>query len=161
MPIGINKKDLKLINYDFKKKLVNIITAKKIEDATEYARCIIEMLKKIKNLNIIILDTENELKKSNVEILEEFKKLLSMVNDNITNVVRPHTICLINGLDKFLNEIQDESLFYKMLKEAEKSAKYTFVIVENAKRLKNHEYDEWYKHYVDGDSGNLYWKWNR
>lgn len=153
LPIGINKKDLKLINYDFKKKLVNIITAKNIEDATEYARCIIEMLKKIKNLNIIILDTENELKKSDVEILEEFKKLLSMVNDNITNVVRPHTICLINGLDKFLNEIQDESLFYKMLKEAEKSAKYTFVIVENAKRLKNHEYDEWYKHYVDGDSG--------
>ena len=76
-----------------------------------------------------------------------------MVNDKITNVVRPHTICLINGLDKFLNEIQDENLFYQMLNSAEKSAKYTFIVVDSAKRLKNHEYDEWYKHYIDGDSG--------
>ncbi len=40
-----------------------------------------------------------------------------------------------------------------MLKKAEELGNYNFIIVDNATRFKNHEYDEWYKEYLSGDTG--------
>ena len=34
-----------------------------------------------------------------------------------------------------------------------KTENNTFIIVESSNKLKNHEYDEWYKNYISGDSG--------
>ena len=149
VPIGINKSDLKLYNYNFSKKLINIITAKSIDDATEYARCIIEMLKRIKNIQFIIIDAERNLKDPKSNLQEEFKKLISIINNN----KELYTVCIINGIDKLLNEIPEETDFYQILKKVELSRKCSFIVVESSNRLKNHEYDEWYKSYVDGDSG--------
>ena len=30
---------------------------------------------------------------------------------------------------------------------------YNFIIVENAMKIKNHSYDEWYREYISGDTG--------
>ena len=40
-----------------------------------------------------------------------------------------------------------------MLNHAQASEKYSFILVENINRLKNHEYDEWYKNFLTGDTG--------
>ena len=40
-----------------------------------------------------------------------------------------------------------------MLKKAEEKENCKFILIENASKLKNHEYDEWYKKYVQGDTG--------
>ena len=41
----------------------------------------------------------------------------------------------------------------RLFKKAEELENYSFVIIDNASKLKNHEYDEWYKEYVSGDTG--------
>ena len=51
-----------------------------------------------------------------------------------------------------MNEIEEDE-FAEMLKKADETENYSFLFVENATRLKNHEYDEWYKDYLMGDTG--------
>lgn len=46
-----------------------------------------------------------------------------------------------------------EDKLREMLNQAEDLESCKFIIVENASKLKNHEYDEWYKMYVQGDTG--------
>ena len=38
-------------------------------------------------------------------------------------------------------------------KKAEQLKNYSFVLVDNFNKIKSHEYNEWYKNYVSGDSG--------
>ena len=59
---------------------------------------------------------------------------------------------MIIGIDKFLNNL-DEDEFMETLQKAEESGQYSFILAENATRLKNHEYDDWYKNYIMGDRG--------
>ena len=63
-------------------------------------------------------------------------------------------LCIIIGIDKFLNDLENgEDELYETLRKAEELGNYNFVIVDNATRIKNHEYDEWYKNYITGDTG--------
>ena len=45
-----------------------------------------------------------------------------------------------------------------MLQKSEFSPKLSFIIVENATKVKIHEYDDWYKEYVTGEDGS--WEGN-
>ena len=56
--------------------------------------------------------------------------------------------------DKFINDLEDgENDFYETLKTTEELGNYNFILVDNFSKLKNREYDEWYKNYIIGDSG--------
>lgn len=46
-----------------------------------------------------------------------------------------------------------ENKFMEMLKQAEIMKSCNFIITENASKLKSHEYDEWYKEFVQSDMG--------
>ena len=41
----------------------------------------------------------------------------------------------------------------KILEETENDGRIKYIIAENASKLKNHEYDDWYKNYLSDDSG--------
>ena len=80
-----------------------------------------------------------------------------MLKDNIQNAnkdaksYRPK-LCVIIGIEKFMKNLKNMSVeFFDILKDAEK--KYTFVIADNAAKIKEHQYDNWYKNYVTGDTG--------
>ena len=63
-------------------------------------------------------------------------------------------LCIIIGIDKFINDLENgEEEFYEVLKNAEELKNYNFIIVDNHIRLKNREYDDWYKEYISGDTG--------
>ena len=40
-----------------------------------------------------------------------------------------------------------------MLKNTRNMGNCNYIFVENATRFKNHEYDDWYREYITGDSG--------
>lgn len=152
VPIGIRQNDLRIFEYDFKKNFVTLITSRNAEDTVEFTGFALEILKKVELLNIVILDAEKTLTFNKEDFKESLSKLSSMLNNRLMNIVSPFTICIINGLDKLLMEI-DEDSFYDMLKTAEESGKYSFIIIDNINKIKKHEYDGWYKNYISGDSG--------
>lgn len=150
LPIGISKKDLSLVKYDFKKNFVTRIVSKNIKDSTDYVSYIFEELKLIKNLNIILFDAEKTIMTKKEDLKEKFEQLTSVVNNNILNMASTFTICIINGLDKFINEIQDDA-FLQTLKSAEESGKYSFILTDTIQKLKSHEFEKWYKSYILND----------
>ena len=153
IPIGINQKDLRLAEYNFRKKLVTIMTSKNQEDLVEYIEFILEIFKNIKPLNVVIFDAERNLISKKEDLKEQFQKFTLIIEKETENIANPYSICIINGLDKFLSEIEDEEYFYETLRKAEESGKYSFIIMDNVNKLKNHEYETWYKNYVSGDTG--------
>ena len=146
IPIGMSKKTLKLFGYDFKKNFISVITSKNLDSAIEFTSYILEVIKQLETVNVIVFDAEKVLKNKKENIKEDFKHFVSNANSN-----KSYTICVIIGVDKFVSEIENE--FYQMLSHAQESEKYSFILVENINRLKNHEYDEWYKNFLTGDTG--------
>lgn len=150
VPIGIKKKNLEVLKYNFKKNLVNIITSKNIEDLAQFAMGIIEELDKIQNAKLIIIDSERIIKSQKSNLNEDFKKLIFEIETNNNNEL----ICVILGIDKLISDLDGgESTFSKILKEAEELNNCNFIVIDNLNRLKNHAYDEWYKSNITGDTG--------
>lgn len=151
VPLGITKKDLKTYTYDFKKNLVNIITAKNLDDAAQYVSHILEELKQIKGLDITILDFERVFFNKKSDVLDNYNKFITEMSEGKS---KNQKVCIILGIDKMLSDLEEgESELLQIIQKAENLETYNFIIVESATRLKNHEYDEWYKEYIPGDTG--------
>ena len=153
IPVGINKKDLKICTYDFKNNFINIITAKNTEDATIFVSHIVEEIGQLKNIEITILNAEKIKQSKKSELNKDYNNYINQIDENLTQNNKHH-LCIIIGLDKFLNYIDDgEDNFEQLLKQVDESGIYSFIIVDNATKLKNHEYDEWYKNYIAKEDG--------
>lgn len=150
VPIGITKKSLTVFTHDFKQNFMNIVASKNIEDVIEFISHLLEAMKQLKDIEIEILDAERIIQTKKVDLEDSYNQLVDKIEKSTKN--KKHSLCVIIGIDKFLSNI-DEDEFMDTLKEAEGSGKYSFILAENATRLKNHEYDDWYKNYIMGDSG--------
>lgn len=148
VPIGINKKNLEIFTYDFKKEFMNVITAKNIDIATRFTANLIDEIKLLNNVEVIILDAERILQTGEYSFKQECVRL----KDSLTKT--KNIICVIIGIDKFINGLNDtHNEFLKILKTAENSKKMNFIIVENFLKIKSHAYEEWYKNYITSDTG--------
>ena len=148
VPLGITKKELEVFKFDFTRGLVNIMTAKNLEEVSQFVYYVLEELKTLKDINLMILDFEKALlnKKSTIK---DFEQCIKSIKEN-----KKYNICLILGIDKLTSDIEfGEQKIFEMLKLAEEKDNCNFIFVDNATRIKNHEYDDWYKTYVSGDTG--------
>ena len=152
VPIGINNKNLNVVNYDFKKNLVTIITSKSIDISVGFAIHLIDEMKRIENVNIVILDAEGIFQSINSSVELNYRNLVLEIENNLKK--SKQVVCFIIGLDKFINDSSvGESNFYELLKKAEQLKNYSFIVVDNFNKIKGHEYNDWYKNYVPGDCG--------
>ena len=105
----------------------------------------------INEVNINVFDTENILIDKNQDIIGELENfVIGLTNGNSS----AYNICIIIGLEKFLQILSDEELnFEEILSKAKDKQKYSFVIVENVNKIKNYAYEDWYKNYFDNDKG--------
>ena len=154
VPIGIAKKDLKLCNYNFKKNLVNIIAARNIEDATQFTTYVVQQMLDLKDVDVNIFDAEKVLSRKKTNVKEEYNNFITDLDKKANKEV----VCVIIGIDKLVSEFDDFSnnfyfTFNSTLKKAEDLGNCNFIFVDNANKLKNHEYDEWYKNFVTKDNG--------
>ena len=154
VPIGIVKKDLRLYSYNFKKNLVNIIVSRNIEDAAQFTTYVLQQMLELKDVDVNIFDAERVISSKKTNVKEEYNNFISEL-DKKTN---KEVVCVIIGIDKFVSEFDDVSnnfyfTFNSTLKKAEELGNCKFIFVDNANKLKNHEYDEWYKNFVSKDNG--------
>lgn len=151
VPIGLVQKNLKVCTYNFENNFMSIVTSKNIEGTVQFTSSLIELVKKLKNLEILVFDAEQMLQNSRTNIKEEYQKFISKMEKDAKAQNRSQTLCLIFGLNKFLNDLEDN--FEEIIGKAKKLGNYNFIIIENANKLKNHEYESWYKEYINSDNG--------
>ena len=152
VPLGIEKDSLKVFNYDFMKNFITIIASKNNEDAFKYTLELTETIKTLKDAKVIIIDTEGFAQtRSNIAV-NNFKKFLKELYKEMEN--NKTTVCVFIGIDRFISRLDEqENDFMKILEETENDGRIKYIIAENASKLKNHEYDDWYKNYLSDDSG--------
>lgn len=150
VPIGITEKKLKVYTYNFRKRFVTLILSKNTEDAVQFTANILEEIKKLKNVNTIIFDAEKILIQGKIDLKEQYNNLISNMNTND----KKHTVCVIIGIDKFLSDYSDIAInFEANMKKLEENGNYSFILVENANKLKSHEFEPWYKNYITKEDG--------
>ena len=109
-------------------------------------------MKQLKDIEIVLFDMDRILQTGEYNFRSSFMNLLVELKNNTKK--DKNIICIIIGVDKFVNEIETSpKSFMDVLKRAEELKNYSFVLVENFSKLKNHGYDDWYKEYITGDSG--------
>ena len=149
VPVGIDGNTLEIATYNFKRDILNIISGKNIDAPGEFILHLLEVLRKIKNTNVTVFDAEKIIHTQKANINEEFKKFVLEINGSPD--MNKENICIILGIDKFLNDIEDD--FTSVLRRAEELGNYSFIAVDNFTRMKNHEYDDWFKEFTQKDNG--------
>lgn len=151
VPIGINTDTLETETYNFKKDFINIITAKDIDNAAQFVSHIVEEIKQLENTEVFFIDLEGIIQDNKISY-QNHAEFLTDLRDNKNK--EKDKVCIIIGLEKFLYSFDNaEKELFQVLKNAEETKKCNFIIVEKIAKLKKHEYDEWYKNYIAGDSG--------
>lgn len=151
VPIGINTDTLETETYNFKKDFINIITAKDIDNAAQFVSHIVEEIKQLENTEVFFIDLEGIIQDNKISY-QNHAEFLTDLRDNKNK--EKDKVCIIIGLEKFLYSFDNaEKELFQVLKNAEETKKCNFIIVEKIVKLKKHEYDEWYKNYIAGDSG--------
>ncbi len=153
VPIGIIKKDLNVYNFNFKKNFINIITSQNIEIVSIFTGYIAKQLIGLENLEVKIIDAERIISSGTTDLESDYNEFISKLNSN-----NKDKLCIIIGIDKFVSDYDNinnnfSMTFNQTLKKAEECKNCNFIFVENINKLRNHEYDEWYKNYVIKDSG--------
>ena len=152
VPIGIEKKNIEVYTYNFKKNFMNIITSKNIDVVSEFARQIFEEMNKLENVKIILLDAERIIQTNKNALKSNYQELKSDIDNNSNK--GKDVVCIILGVDKFLNDLENgENEFLATLNVAESLENYNFIIMDIVTKLKNFGYTNWYKKYNTGDSG--------
>ena len=152
LPLGIIKDSLKVYTYDLIKNYVTIISSRNIEDSIKYVHKIADLIKKMNNTKIYIFDADNISQSTKVEFENNYKKFANSVINNLDSDL--NIVCIYIGIDKFLNYFDDgESKFKNLLEKTYNYGNYKFIIVENVVKLKNHEFDQWFKSFVTRDTG--------
>ena len=151
VPLGIYKDTLNWCEYNLEKSFTTMITSRNIKEAGNYVTSIIEVLRALKDIEISVFDSEKIISDKKQDISGDFYNfVLGLENENANN----YNICIIIGIDKFLQTISEENMdFEEKLNKAEQKGNYRFIIVDSASKIKDHEYDTWYKQYIENDNG--------
>lgn len=150
VPIGMVKKSLNILSYDFTKNLINLVISKNLEDTAEFITHLLEELKQIDDVDVNVIDAERVLQTKKTNIIANYNKLIGDMNTCESD--SKYKLCIIIGIDKFVSEI-DEEQFLQTLEKAEELEMFKFIFVENSTRTKNHEYDDWYQKYISNENG--------
>ena len=152
IPVGITDKDLKVYNYNFSKNIINVITSKNFDDAIEFTSYILDEIRQLEEINVIVFDADKVLTNENDSVKSEYEIFVFELEKKLSK--DKHNLCVIVGLDKFLNSIEELSAFFiNHIKKAEERGNYSFIIVDSASKIKLHEYDIWYKTYISKEDG--------
>lgn len=150
VPIGIVEKDLRVYRHNFEQRLVNLIVSKNIKDAAQFAINILGEMININNVETIVFDAEKLIYSKKIDIKQEFNKMIQALELKGNKKI----ICAIIGVDKFLSEYEDsENQFLIALKRIEELENCNIILVESDAKLKNYEYNDWYRNYMTKDNG--------
>ena len=173
IPIGVEKKSLKVSTFDILKNYTTILTSLDIMSVKPLLNMIGKELNMVNGIKFLAIDAEEVIEgsklpncKYSTNIDASFTELYNEVKQvqetyqasnfdkkSIENV--PITICLIGGIDKFSAKLSPDNkkLFGKMFEAGKELGKYCFVLADSVDKFKKIEYDDWYRSTVNNTRG--------
>ena len=173
--IGIEKKDLNVSSYNFKKNLINIVTANDCFVMKDFVNALLCQLKVNGAYQTMVIDSEAvELNDNTMEKLaiekndfnQIFEKLLKYQNDcydlyvkngyNISVLRNQKPILLvINGIEDFISKLSSDNKakandFFTKAKDL---GIINFILVDSIDKIKKYEYESWFKDGVNPNDG--------
>ena len=154
VPIGIYKSDLKVATLDILTSQGALITSNKLSNMTRFATSLIDVINKIKNTSIILIDTNKELEVQKDKVKNYFSgnyqkviegllpyidKLIAMV-DKIPNVV-----IMFNGIQSVLDNLENSDLIGDFINKVKKCEKISVVLLEDVNKLKGFAFEDWFR----------------
>lgn len=150
VPLGISKKDLKVYCYNFQDSLLNLVVSKNAEKAGQYVLNILKLISQNLNVNVGVLDAVGLFSPKKGELHERLKNVISKVQED----KEKRNVIAILGVDKFISEYEKEGdSFENILYTLEQIGNCSIILVENDTKIKNYEYNEWYKNYINKENG--------
>lgn len=160
VPIGISKKELDVITYNFLQDTGTIITSNKLNNAKYFVLSLIGIFSKIPNNVIAVFDVMKLLGYDSSTpnyYTEDIDKVIDSLENYISNLLENNSIIegviVIYGFTKFMNKLSSSSKFEEFLSVVKKYEHMGIIIVEEANKLKNYAYDQWYTEVFNSSSG--------
>ena len=150
LPIGISHRTIKPYTVDLKNNLINCIFANNLQEFDKFFMNLVEIIKRIKNINFVILDAENMLQGKEETNRDKYISVFKNLNSSKTI---KDTVIFIIGIDKFITELGSEELFFESLKNAQALKKCYYIIAESSVKMNNYTYSDWYKKFAQENNG--------
>ena len=152
IPVGISKNDLEVVTIDYLANIGNIISSNKIQNTEKFIRSLLFILHNINNNNLIIMDSLKAL-------MLDTKVYPNYYNDNFDNVLEKvvefldklleakatnEGIIIIYGVNKFITKLENTSKLEELIKKVKKYEKISIVLVDDANKIKNYQFESWF-----------------
>ena len=165
--IGIAKEDLSIVKYDFRKTLINLITALDINSTYDFIKPFINQLLYLNNSNVTVVNTADYvideeynkyIQNINSDFDTYFEKLLNYITDlntkyiennynrNIFSNMKENTIIFI-GIGEFIDRLNSDNK-KKLANIFEKSkdlSLFNFIFIDSVDKIKKLEFESWFK----------------
>ena len=160
LPIGISKKDLEVNTVDLLSNLGFIITANRLNITNVFVRSFIEEISKIPNISIMIFDPLKLLKMDSnyqnyyTENIEKcFDGVISYIDQLITNKSNQQGVIIINGLNKFINNLSDKNKMTNLIKKLKEYEKISMLVVDDVSKIKQFSFEAWFNGFFIVNNG--------
>ena len=151
IPIGIEKESLNIYSYDFSYKLVTLLMSRNRDLARMYGQKLFELIKTMNNVSTISFDSDSEETDDNYQ---DFDSFLVKLEEEIDDPEIDYIYALMINLDKMIsNDSSISGQLNDLFEKAKDSEKCSVIISDDPSRFKGHEYESWYKNYIDTDNG--------
>lgn len=149
LPIGIEKDSLKICKYNFKKNIVNIISGKNIDVIGAFAINVVNLLRQTNNVHVEVFDSEDILGIGKSEVVSLYTNTILAIQNKV--FLGSQMVCVIVDFEKFIQKIDNK--FDSLIKLAEQTGTVSVIICDTANRIKNHEFEPWFRQLVSKDNG--------
>ncbi len=172
--VGVNKNDLSIEKYNFKKNVAHLISSYEIEDTYHFVNALAREAMDIKNADFLFMNStdfsfvdspfQNKLYSKQFDIV--FEKIASFVDtvyekyeasDFSDEVLMNHKsmICFVYGMYDIFNKLKDDTkkLLAPMMKKNAQMNLVSFVMIDSPDLIRTFLYEEWFKVGVDTSRG--------
>ncbi len=150
IPIGISKKKLEVVNYNFGNYLSTFILSTVCSNTINFSRTLLYELSSIKNIGLILIDMNSDLIDMRGMIKNYFNEDSNAVIDLLIDYVNKikhrdiRTVIYFQDFNKFKIKVDSKKLetFIKSIRYLEN---ISILIADDYKKIKKFEYEPWYR----------------
>ncbi|MCI8964782.1 MAG: type VII secretion protein EssC [Clostridia bacterium] len=152
VPLGIVQKSLKPCTYNLNRGIINlIVTRSQTVDIKNFINSFIEIFKLMPNINFDVFDADKILSSDEEDLRQKYFDFFKALNHSEKEI--DDSVYIIIGLQKFLDALEAEELFFESLKNAERLKKCRAIIIDNYSNIEKYEDSEWYEKYITKNYG--------
>lgn len=161
VPVAIAKESLEVVGYDFLSDTGNIISSNKLSNTEVFVRSLIEVLKRIKGLQLFVIDSISKLNYSKDDVknyfTDNFDSIVDKFNEYLENLIKDkYTIngaIVIYGVNKFVSKLENKANFEKMVNHIKEYENISLIIVDDSQKIKTYIFENWFKTIFNINSG--------